>query len=170
MEPGKPEPGKAEAKARGGSTRWRPGQSGNPQGYRKGSRHRATLFAESLLAGESQELIRKVVELAKSGDVAALKICIDRILPPLKSRPVSFTLPALHTASDALRALAALVQGTSSGQLLPEELEPLVATISTFIRAIEVAEFGDRLAALEKANAEDVPGEATNGREQRYDA
>jgi hypothetical protein len=43
MEPGKPEiPGKASSKARLGN-RWRKGVSGNPAGYRKGSRHKSTL-------------------------------------------------------------------------------------------------------------------------------
>jgi hypothetical protein len=43
MESGKePEtPGKASSKARLGN-RWKPGESGNPQGYRRGSKHKAT--------------------------------------------------------------------------------------------------------------------------------
>jgi hypothetical protein len=100
--------------------------------------------------------------------VGALKICMDRLLPPLKSRPVNFKLPTLRTTSDALSALTALVQGMSSGQLLAEEAESLTATISTFIKAVEVSMFEDRLAALEKAAAEDASGEASQG--HRYDA
>jgi hypothetical protein len=52
----------------------------------------------------------------------------------------------------------------SSGQLLPEEAEPFMATISMFIKAVEVSMFEDRLAALEKANAEGA------SREHKYDA
>jgi Family of unknown function (DUF5681) len=36
--------------------RFKKGQSGNPCGMRRGSRHRATLAAEKLLDGEAQEL------------------------------------------------------------------------------------------------------------------
>src|ERR1700757_5286527 len=62
-----------------GKARWAPGQSGNPRGTRTGSKHKATLFAESLLSGEAEGLVRKVIELAKAGDVGALKICRDRL-------------------------------------------------------------------------------------------
>jgi Family of unknown function (DUF5681) len=144
--------------------RGRPGQSGNPRGTRTSSKHKATLFAESVLSGEAEGLVRKVIELAKAGDVGALKICMDRLLPPLKSRPVNFKLPTLRTTSDALAALTAVAQGMASGQLLPEEAESLTATILTFIKAVEVSMFEDRLAALEKANAEGA------SREYKYDA
>jgi Family of unknown function (DUF5681) len=157
-----------KAKGKAGKARWAPGQSGNPRGTRTGSKHKATLFAESLLSGEAEGLVRKVVELAKAGDVGALKICMDRLLPPLKSRPVNFKLPTLRTTSDALAALTALVEGMSSGQLLAEEVEPLAATILAFIKAVETAQLEDRLAALEKAAAEDASGEASRG--HRYDA
>jgi hypothetical protein len=76
-------------------------------------------------------------------------------LPPLKSRPIDFKLPTLRTTSDALSALASIVQGLSSGQLLPEAVAPLAATISTFVKAVEVSMFEDRLATLEKAAAEE---------------
>ena len=57
------------------------GQSGNPAGKPKGARHRATLAAEALLDGEAEALTRKVIELALEGNIFALKICLDRILP-----------------------------------------------------------------------------------------
>jgi hypothetical protein len=137
---------------------------GNPQGRKAGSRNRASLLAESLLSGEAEGLIRKTVELALAGDVGALKICVDRLLPPLKSMPVNFPLPALRTTSDALAALTAIVQGMSTGQLLAEEAESLRETISTFIKTVEVGMFEERLSALEQADAADT------SRENRYDA
>jgi hypothetical protein len=87
--------------------------------------------------------------LAKAGDTAALKIAMDRLLPPLKSSPIQFKLPELHTTSDALSALAAIIEGVTNGRLLPEEAEALTATVSTFIKAVEVTMLEDRLSALE---------------------
>jgi hypothetical protein len=43
---------------------WKKGQSGNPRGLKSGSKHKATLFAESLFSGECEGLVRKVIELA----------------------------------------------------------------------------------------------------------
>jgi Family of unknown function (DUF5681) len=50
-----------------------PGQSGNPAGRPKGSRNKATLAVEALLDGEAEEITRKAIELAKKGDLAAIR-------------------------------------------------------------------------------------------------
>ena len=73
---------------------FKPGQSGNPAGKPKGTRNKATLAVEALLDGEAEELTRKAIELAKTGDIPALRICLDRILPPRKDRPLNLD-PAL---------------------------------------------------------------------------
>ena len=58
------------------------GQSGNPKGRPKGSRNKTTLLAESLLEGDADAIMRKLLEKAKEGDLTALRICLDRLLPP----------------------------------------------------------------------------------------
>jgi hypothetical protein len=151
------------AKARGGAPPWRKGQSGNPRGTKAGSKHKATLFVESLLSGEADALVRKLIETAKAGDPACLKICIDRLLPALKSRPISFKLPKLRTIADAQNALSAIIAGTASGAILADEAATLASVISSFVKTVEVAEFEERLATLEKAHEAEQPG-------ARYDA
>jgi hypothetical protein len=67
----------------------------------RAARHRATLAAEALLDGEAEGLTRKAVEMALAGDTTALRLCLDRILPPRRERPVNFTLPSLRKPTDA---------------------------------------------------------------------
>jgi Family of unknown function (DUF5681) len=55
------------ARPKAGAHRWKPGESGNPKGMKRGSRHRATLLAESLYSGECEGLCRKVIELGPRG-------------------------------------------------------------------------------------------------------
>jgi hypothetical protein len=76
---------------------------------------------------------------------------------------MDFKLPLVCTVNDALRALTELVQGLATGAVLPEHAEPLAATIAAFVKAIEVAQIEDRLAALEACD--EAPKE-----EHRYDA
>ena len=45
--------------------------------------------------GESDAITRKAIELAKAGDMTAIRLCLERILPPRKDRPAIFTLPRL---------------------------------------------------------------------------
>jgi hypothetical protein len=72
---------------------FRKGQSGNPAGKLKGTRNAATLAAEALLDGESAALTRKAIELARKGDMAALRLVFTRIVPPRRERPFQFALP-----------------------------------------------------------------------------
>src|SRR6516225_7230100 len=74
------------------------GRSGNPSGRRPGSRNKATLAAAALLDGEFEALTRKAVELALAGDPTALRLCLERLLPPRRERAVTFRLPGLATA------------------------------------------------------------------------
>src|SRR5215475_9848913 len=67
--------------------RFRPGVSGNPAGRPKGARNKSTLAAEALLDGEAEALTRKAVEMALGGDTVALRLCLERLVPPRKDRP-----------------------------------------------------------------------------------
>ena len=57
---------------------FKPGTSGNPSGKPAGARNKTTLAVEALLDGEAEDLTRKAIELAKAGDMTALRLCLDR--------------------------------------------------------------------------------------------
>src|SRR5215472_6812054 len=80
------------------------GRSGNSAGRRVGSRNKATLAAMALLAGEAEGLTRKAVEAALAGDPMALRLCVERILPRCRERPVEFALPPIERLRRARRA------------------------------------------------------------------
>ena len=110
------------------------GQSGNPAGKPKGVRNRSTLAAEALLDGEAEQLTRKAIELALAGDTIALKLCLERILPPRKDRTVMFSLPALENA-DRGASITAVLEAVSEGRITPCEAEIVVKLIDMRDRA-----------------------------------
>jgi hypothetical protein len=130
-------------------TQWAPGESGNPQGRPKGARNRATLAVEQLLDGEAETITRKAIELAQAGDMTAIRICLDRLCPPRKDRHVTFTLPKLERASDAVNASAAIVEAVATGELTPSEAGDLARVVDAYARTLEAADFEARLARLE---------------------
>lgn len=81
-------------------TRFKPGQSGNPAGKAKGTRHRVTLACDALLEGEGERITRKAVEMALNGDGQALRLCMERIAPVRRDRPVNFDLPTIEMVAD----------------------------------------------------------------------
>jgi hypothetical protein len=67
---------------RGPGRPFQPGRSGNPAGKPKGTRHQITLLAEQLLADDVEQVVAKVVKAAKSGDMTAARLILDRVAPP----------------------------------------------------------------------------------------
>ncbi len=126
------------------------GKSGNPAGRPQGSRNKATLAIDELLDGEADKLTRKAVELAMEGDTTALRLCLERLCPPRKDRPVSFDLPTMETPVDAVAAMAALLAAVAQGEVTPGEAQTIAAVIEAQRRVIECEDHERRLRALEQ--------------------
>ena len=132
------------------ATRFQPGRSGNPQGRPPGSRNKTTRAIDALFDGEAEALTRKAIELAKAGDLVALRLCLDRICPPRKDRPVRFALPELRTAADAKLAASALLKAVADGDLTPSEASEIGRLLDSYTRILEREEFEKRLIRLEE--------------------
>ena len=137
-------------KKQGGTTKWEKGQSGNVKGKPKGSLNKVTLAIQSLLDGEGEALTRKAIELAKDGDMPALKLCLDRICPPRKSRPINIDLPDVSTGEGVSAAQAVVVQVVADGEITPDEGQVLSSILEARRKSIETADIELRLDKLEK--------------------
>ena len=115
------------------------------------------MLAEQLLDGEAEALTRKAIKLALSGDTVALRLCLDRILPPRRERPVNFQLPELGSATDAAKAMAAITAAVACGELTPAEAGELSKLVETYVKTIEATEIEHRLRALEERQPRDAP-------------
>ncbi len=136
-----------------GDTRWKAGQSGNPAGKRKGTRHRLTLLAEALMAKEARAVVKAAIDAARGGDVSAMKLILDRVCPQRRDRTVTLDLPKLETADDLVSALGAIAFAIGAGELTPSEGSQIAAVLETRRRALETTELADRIEALEKQGA-----------------
>ena len=119
---------------------------GNP-GRPKGARNRATVAAEALLDQEAEALARKAIELALAGDSVALRLCLDRILPP--KRPGDRPVEVIDLPASPGEAMSALVVAAASGRLLLADAERLAALVRTRADMEMLSEIEDRLTALE---------------------
>lgn len=130
---------------------WKKGQSGNLAGRPPGSRNKTTIAVQALLQGQAEKLTQKAIESALEGDMAALKLCIDRIVPAIKELPLNFKIPTSVNAEDLPKITSSLLKAVSSGEILPTEAEKISKLISVHREAIELADFDSRLKALEQA-------------------
>ena len=106
---------------------------------------------EALLDGEHEALTRKAIDLAKTGDISALRLCLDRLLPPRKDRPVAFEFPAIESIEDAPKAMAAIAAAVADSELTPMEAAELSKVVNGYTHAVETADLAARLARLERA-------------------
>jgi hypothetical protein len=127
------------------------GESGNPAGRPRGARNRTTRLMQSLLAESAESIGRKVIALAEEGDIAAIRVCVDRLAPALKDEPVDIELPPLEKPADSVAAAATIVAGVAAGELTPSQAAQLAKVVDVYVRAIETKAFDERLSKVEAA-------------------
>ena len=124
-------------------------RSGNPAGRRRGPRNKATLAAAALLDGEALGLTRRAVEAALAGDMLAMKLCLERVLPRCHERPVTFSLPSLAaigngeidepSPQNVSRAMNAVTTALACGEITPGEAATIAVVYETLVRTAGVA-------------------------------
>jgi len=80
----------------------------------------------------------------------ALRLCLDRIVPPRKDRPISLGLPDVKTAADTASVMAAILKGLATGDITPSEAETLGKLIENYAKTLEVRTIEERITALEQ--------------------
>ena len=129
-----------------------PGNRANPKGRIPGSRNKATLAAQALLDGEVESLTRKAVELALGGDVTALRLCLERILPARKEAALApIDLPRVEGAADLPQLTRAVLDVVTAGRITPGEGQALAALVNAHAKTLEIAELEQRITALEES-------------------
>lgn len=127
------------------------GASGNPRGKRKGTLHKATRAALALMEGQLEDVTQLLVEKALSGDMVAVKLVLDKLVPSAKEAPISASpnLPAKLTAENLPEAMEMIVKAVAEGDLLPGEGQALTGMLNGLGKALELSELEKRIAALE---------------------
>ena len=121
----------------------------NLGGRTPGSRNRTTVAVEALLEGEHEALTRAAITKALEGDATALRLCLDRIAPARKDSPVTFALPKVESAQDAVAASSALLSAVASGEVTPDEAGRVMALLSAHKVLATVSDLELRIMELE---------------------
>jgi hypothetical protein len=140
--------------SRDGTGQFKKGTSGNPAGRPAGSRNKATLLCEQLLAGDAGELMAKVLEMAKKDDFRALQFCLERILPVPKERCINLELRPVSSAQNLPMQYQDIVSAIGNGTITPSEGESLSNILVSHARSMEQVEFEQRITELERITEE----------------
>lgn len=103
------------------------------------------------LLPHADQLIDMLTTFAKSGDMTAMKIVMDRIIPPLREEPIHVSIPKIDSAEDCVKAQAAVVNAVAAGEILPSDGQAMSGLIEAQRRAFETHELAKRMEAIEAA-------------------
>ena len=131
--------------------RGRPFEPGNKfgRGRPKGSRNKKTVVAQQLLDSHAESLVRKCLVLALQGDLKAMQLCIERILPVRRDAPVHIGQLLLRTAADISKAIETVTQKVASGRITPTEGQGVARLLDSCRHALETENLEQRVRALE---------------------
>ena len=123
------------------------GQSGNPAGRPKGSGDHSAQVRKHL-DSKSKALIETAVDMALTGDTAALKLCIERICPALRPRDLPLSLELPEGGSLSARGEAVL-QALALGELTPMDANAFLGALTAQAKLTEADELVRRVECLE---------------------
>jgi hypothetical protein len=140
--------------------RGRPFEKGNKfgRGRTTGSRNNATIALQAMLDDEGKAITGKAVALALAGDPMALRLCVERLIPPARDRRIQLDLPDIVTAAAVADAMGATLKAVAAGEITPTEGQSVAGLLEIQRKALETADLERRVAALENP-----PGERNAG-------
>src|SRR5262249_14065526 len=96
-----------------------------------------TLALEAAYEAKAEEAVNDIMERAKSGDPAAMRLCMERKVPTGRHRRFAFALPRVRTPEDAEAAIDVVMDGLAEGVLSLPEVAELLRIVE---RLLEMAE------------------------------
>jgi hypothetical protein len=121
------------------------------KGRPQGSRNKATIALQALLDEEGEQITRKAIEMAKAGDSAALRLVIDRLIPPVRERRVSLELPKIETPAGVVAAIGVVLDAVGAGKITPSEGQTLAGLLEAQRKNMETLALEARISAVEQS-------------------
>ena len=91
----------------------------------------------------------ETIEMAKAGDACALRLVLERLIPPVRERRISLELPKVKTPAGVTAAIGTVLEAIAAGKITTSEGQALAGLLSEQRRNIEVTELEARIRNLE---------------------
>ena len=123
------------------------GQSGNPAGRPPNTSAR---MMRTMFEGKMNDITNVLLKKAEEGDIQAIKLCIERVYPPLKTPYVKIDLPPPESAEAISKSIEILLQKMSDGEMNADEIKPFLEGFEAQFKAIEQFKIIPQLEELKK--------------------
>lgn len=117
--------------------------TGRPKGPSAAEQVRA------LIEPHKAAIIAKAVELAKMGDPASIKLCLERLAPIPRPEDEKVVVPGLADAPTLQAKATAILAAVAAGQISATAGDRLLSMLATFSKAVVFDEHERRLQEIE---------------------
>ena len=132
-------------------SRGKPFEPGNSfgRGRPKGSRNKSTAAALALLGEHAEALMKKCIFEALKGNMIAMRLCIERILPALQEGTIKFKIGPTRTSEEVGQAQDTILKEVSKGRIVPEQGAIVVSILEGKRKVLETTGVEERVRAVE---------------------
>jgi len=130
---------------------FQPGQSGNPSGRPAGIADKRVKNRELFLT-RAPDLINKAIDMALDGDVVAMKLCIDRIVPKISHNTLESHIIAgdMKDPDELLKVGCNLISEITDGRLNTQNGKALSSILENQRKLIELVDLKNMLEELQE--------------------
>jgi uncharacterized protein DUF5681 len=135
------------------SSRYKPGQCGNPQGRPKGALGDRQKFFNDFIKPRRDDLLQKAYDLAIGGNESMLRLLLDRLIPARPTDdPINVEMPAIDSKKidTLLQYGERVLKAISDNDITPDQGKSLMAVIESQRKNIEIASLSLRIDDIEK--------------------
>ncbi len=129
--------------------KFKPGQSGNPNGRPKGALGRHTLMREAL-ESDLPDLLDVTKAYAMSGDMRAMKLLLERVAPVTRVEETAVCIPGLDQAESFSDQVGVITKAIGNGVIAPQVGNQLLATLTDAYRATQSDAMVSRTTDIER--------------------
>ena len=110
------------------------------------------------MEGQLEQITQTLIDAALDGDLAAIRLILERLVPPCKEKALpQLNLPPVTDAASLPKLTAAILGAVADGRITPGEGQALAALANTHAKNLELAELEQRIAALERTQGKGRP-------------
>ena len=144
------------------SSKFKPGETGNPEGRPKGSKNKRTVIRDALAKVYGKEGEKEgekafwegVARKAKAGQRDCITLIANRLVPTLKPMDLPLDFPVVANATEgtstAYEVASQILDAAMQGELTPDQAKALLDGLAGALKIKESTELEERIKALEE--------------------
>jgi hypothetical protein len=101
------------------------------------------------MSEDLESITRSVIAAAKTGDMVAARLVLDRLSPVRRGTAVTFKAPRTSDAASLAETFANIIAAMAAGELSPDEAASIGSVLEQQRRVIETVELEERLRMVE---------------------